>query len=180
MNAAPMLRACPPDDQGVVAWFHEATQSVRGSGDFEVRRGRTPMARLLARLLGLPHQGRNVPITVRITRQGDREIWERSFAGRLYVTEQIRQGPIRLERIGPIRLRFRLEPGPRRLFFRHEGSSLLVRGIAVKLPAFLAPRFSARAEERGEDAFCVTVRISVPIAGPLLTYRGIVRVEEET
>lgn len=121
-----------------------------------------------------------MPVGVHIARNGDREVWTRSFGHQVFVTEQLREGPIRVERVGVLRLRFRLHALDERLLFLQEEAGLCLGRLIMRLPSRLAPRFIAYAEPRGEGAFHVSVRISAPLARPLLSYNGVVTVKEET
>src|SRR5215207_8392876 len=82
---------------------------ARGAGVFAVRRGEGRVARVVARLLGLPEGGDGVPLLLSVEPHGGGERWRRNFAGREFVTEQSEHaGPLLLERTGPFELLFRL------------------------------------------------------------------------
>lgn len=152
---------------------------ARSSGTFVVRRGEGRVARLVARLLGLPEAGEAVPLRLTVTPHGGGERWHRAFAGKDFVTEQrAHAGPLLAERTGPFELLFRLTVEGGALVYSQEGAFLRVRGLRVRLPRRLAPRVGAweRAEGRGVR---VCVRVSTPLSGTLIEYEGQVVWEEE-
>lgn len=158
--------------------FHRC---ARGSGVFAVRRGEGRVARLVARLLGLPEGGEAVPLLLSVEpRSGGGERWRRSFAGREFVTEQgEHEGALMAERTGPCELLFRLKAEGGALIYRQERAALCVGSLRVRLPALLAPRVEAweRADVAG-GGVRVSVRVEAPLCGPLISYEGLVRTEE--
>src|SRR5580765_2882827 len=92
-------------------------------GLFRVRRGRTLPARMLARLLGLPAEGRSIPVRLHVQVAGEGERWERTFGSRVLATAQY-PGPAGLlaERFGAVELRFRLEARRGVLAYRSTGA----------------------------------------------------------
>jgi hypothetical protein len=154
--------------------FHLGAETVRGSGTFAVRWGRAFPARILARLLRLPREGPTVPVRVEIERMGDREVWRRWFAGRPYVTRQSRRGPIRIERIGALEIRYRLQATRHEVRHVQERACVRVGRLAVPLPRHLSPMVTAWAAGQEGDRFFVAVRVRAPLVGPLLSYAGYV------
>jgi hypothetical protein len=154
---------------------------ARGAGVFAVRRGEGRVARVVARLMGLPQSGEAVPLLLSIEPHGGGERWRRNFDGREFVTEQRESaGPLLAERAGPFELLFRLCVEAGALVYRPEGAALRVGILRVRLPRLLAPRVEAR--ERADEGGGVRVEVCVtaPLAGLLIRYEGLVRTEEET
>jgi hypothetical protein len=152
---------------------------ARGAGVFAVRRGEGRLARLVARLLGLPRSGEAVPLLLCVEPHAGGERWRRNFAGSEFVTEQSgHEGALLLERTGPFELRFRLKVEGGALSYRQEDAALRVKSLRVKLPRLLAPRVEAR-ERADEGGVRVTVRVTSPLTGPLIRYEGVVRTEED-
>jgi hypothetical protein len=152
---------------------------ARGAGLFAVRRGEGRLARIVARLMGLPLGGEAVPLLLSVEPHGEGERWRRNFAGRDFVTEQSEHaGPLLAERTGPFELLFRLKVEGGALAYRHEGAALRVRSLRMSLPRLLAPRVEAweRADEGGVR---VCVCVTAPLVGLLIRYEGLVRTEEE-
>jgi hypothetical protein len=152
---------------------------ARGSGLFAVRRGEGRVARVVARLLGLPEGGEAVPLLLSVEPHESGERWRRNFAGREFVTEQGEHaGALMAERTGPFELLFRLSVEGGALAYRQEGAFLRVSKLRVRLPRLLAPRVEAweRADEGGVR---VSVRVTAPLTGPLISYEGLVGLKEE-
>ncbi|MFL6333733.1 MAG: DUF4166 domain-containing protein [Pyrinomonadaceae bacterium] len=152
---------------------------ARGAGTFAVRRGEGHGARVVARALGLPQSGEAVPLLLSVETHGGGERWRRNFAGKEFVTEQGEQAAgLLAERTGPFELLFRLTAEGGALAYRQEGAALRVGGLRVRLPRLLAPHVEAweRAEEGGVR---VSVRVTAPLFGPLISYEGLVSLKEE-
>jgi hypothetical protein len=158
--------------------FHAT--AVRAAGTFAVRRGRGRLARLLARLMGLPESGEAVPLLLRVTPRPGGERWRRSFAGRDFITEQSAGARSLLaERAGPVEMLFRLNAEGGALVYKHEALVLRAGPLRVPLPRRLAPRVEAseRAGE-GDKGVRVSVRVTAPLVGLLIQYEGLVTTEE--
>lgn len=141
-------------------------------GSAEVATGGA-LARWLGRLLGFPPAGREVPLTVTIERlmapDGPCEIWTRDFGGSRF-SSRLRSDDTGLihERIGPAEIA--LKPG-------REGDSLALPAIAGRIgplrwPRFLLPRSQAREYADTEGRFHFDVKLTLPVLGLLVHYRG--------
>jgi hypothetical protein len=155
--------------------FHRC---ARGAGVFAVRRGEGRLARVVARLMGLPGSGEAVPLLLSVEPHGGGERWRRNFAGKEFVTEQGgHAGALMAERTGPFELLFRLTAEGGALAYAQVGAALRVRSLRVRLPRLLAPRVVAweRADEGGVR---VSVCVTAPLIGLLIRYEGLVRTED--
>ena len=153
---------------------------ARGEGVFAIRRGEGRVARVVARLMGLPRSGEDVPLLLSVEPHSGGERWRRNFAGKEFVTEQGEHaGPLLAERTGPFKLLFRLSVEGGALAYRSEGAALSAGRLRVKLPSLLAPRVEAweRADEGG--GVRVTVCVTAPLTGLLIRYEGLVRMKEK-
>ncbi|HEX8285318.1 MAG TPA: DUF4166 domain-containing protein [Pyrinomonadaceae bacterium] len=152
----------------------------RATGKFAVRRGEGRVARVVARLLGLPLAGEAVPLLLTVTPEATGgERWRRAFDGRDFVTVQSEHaGSLLAERTGPFELLFRLTVEGGALAYRREGAALRAGRLRLRLPRSLAPSVEAleRADGRGVR---VSVRVTAPLVGLLIEYEGLVRMEEE-
>jgi hypothetical protein len=83
------------------------------------------------------------------------------------------------ERIGVLEFRFRLEASQESLVFRQVEAAVVFRSLRVRIPAPWAPRVEAREDPAGARRIGIRVRVVVPVLGPLLTYEGIIDVEEQ-
>ncbi|HEX8190154.1 MAG TPA: DUF4166 domain-containing protein [Pyrinomonadaceae bacterium] len=154
---------------------------ARGGGTFAVRRGGGRLSRVVARLMGLPEGGEAVPLLLSVEPHGGGERWRRNFAGREFVTEQGEHaGALMAERAGPFELLFRLNVEGGALAYHQEGAFIRVRSLRVRLPRLLAPRVEARERAaEGGGGVRVSVRVTAPLFGPLISYEGLVVLKED-
>jgi hypothetical protein len=123
-----------------------------------------------------PAAGEAVPLELVITRSEAEEVWERCFGGRLLLTTQSAAGPALLcERMGPFDLLCTLEVSGGRLSFRQHSFALRAGPLALRLPAWLAPRLDSVTWAEG-DSVRVVVEISTAYAGLVVGYDGCVPV----
>jgi hypothetical protein len=153
--------------------FHRGADPVHGRGQFEIRRGSTIAARLLAELLRLPKSGSAVPVAVRIDRTGHGiSVWTRTFDRRRMVSRQHRAGARVIEQIGPVELVFRETVATEQIGYEQLGIRLRLFGRSVPLPAGACPHIRAVARACGQSRFRVAVTVALPRGKPLLTYSG--------
>ncbi|HEY1069843.1 MAG TPA: DUF4166 domain-containing protein [Thermomonas sp.] len=148
--------------------LHAVRGTVRYAGMATVERGGNPLARLGARITGLPKPGRDVPITVEFVADAKRETWRRAFGGmRMQTRLAFKAGQLR-ERLGPLHFRYRLHPGSEALWWQVAG--VRVFGL-VPLPAgwFEGVRCRER-EHDGRYEFLVEARL--PLVGLVIRYEG--------
>jgi Domain of unknown function (DUF4166)/Saccharopine dehydrogenase NADP binding domain len=152
--------------------MHDLDGELTAQGMATVDRGCGLVARLLARVMGFPPAGNDVPVTVSFSLRDGREHWKRTFAGHSFASTQ-EQGRGRFERLlcerfGPLNIGMALvvEADRMRLVIRRWSFC----GIA--LPLVLAPRSDAYelADEQGRFNF--HVEISHPLMGLIVAYRG--------
>ena len=73
--------------------FHEFPGGGQATGNFEIVRGSSLIARMIATLQRLPHSGTDVPLKLKIVVAGNCECWVRDFDGRcLHSTQSKRNG----------------------------------------------------------------------------------------
>ena len=150
--------------------LHSAQDVESFSGIAQVTRGSSPLARLAAWFFGFPPAGEDVPLAVTKTRIDDGEIWERSFAGRVFrshctpATEPYRY-----------RERFWLFNYEQDLPVEQGSLHLPVRRgwfLGIPIPRFLLPRSDSR-EYAVDGQFHFDVALSAPLGGGLIVrYRG--------
>jgi Domain of unknown function (DUF4166)/KR domain len=153
--------------------FHNPDAPPVWSGRAEIEAGRGLIPRLIARVIGLPRGGSDIPITVTIDREikGDRlsETWTRDFGGmRFRSTMSCAARGQATERFGALTFDLGLAAENGRILFPVTGWRIR----PLRLPAVLAPRSVAHeaADERGRFRF--DVRMSLPFFGLLAHYRG--------
>ena len=85
-----------------------------------------------------------------------------------------------IDRFRLIAFYFRLELSNGGILHKHVHTYLVFGSLQFRLPRFLAPRVISHEEpDSSEDASTITVSLSVPLIGHLLTYGGIVRPVKE-
>lgn len=143
----------------------------RARGRFHVRHGRSPLVRVISRIVGLPREGRDVPFSLEITRQAQHDVWVRRFDGRRLRTLERRGVWPPIERFGLLEFVYEAD-ADERLTMRSISVRLRLGPVAVPLPHVLAPRDFASVEARGERAVHVSVRAELPFLGLLIAYEG--------
>jgi len=160
--------------------LHPAGSAVRGAGLFDVTRGGSLAARLLASLMRLPAEGRGVPVVLTVGPEGaGGERWHRDFDGKTFVTHQREHPPgLLADRAGAVEMYFRMEAEGEALIYRQAGVRLRLGRLRVPVPRALAPRIEAREwAEAGDPRVCVRVSVGAPLVGPLITYEGKIGLE---
>jgi len=156
--------------------MHDLTGALNAAGLAEVERGTSWLARLIARVIGFPQPGRDIPLTVsfHVLAQADgheREHWKRAFAGQAFASTQ-EEGRGRFERLlcerfGPCNFAMALvcEDDRMRLVLRHWTL------LGVPMPLALAPLIDAYESAEG-GCFHFHVAIAHPLSGLIVRYRG--------
>ncbi|MBY5538436.1 DUF4166 domain-containing protein [Rhizobium leguminosarum] len=146
------------------------------SGRARIERGGGLLARIVAGVIGFPRAGEDVPVTVRLAVDGDKEIWTRDFGGKIFRSIQLegkgRDQHLLAEVFGPFRVLMALVPDGEKL-------RLVVRGwrfCGIPLPMFLAPGGDTYEEER-DGRFHFHVEISGRLTGLVVRYTGWLVVE---
>ena len=158
---------------------HASDATIRAHGCLRVAHGRSPAARFLAWLLRLPRAGDAAKTRLVITPRADGEDWLRTFDDRRLHTRQYEAGDGELaERVGLLEFRFRLEVSQGSLLFRQVDAALMLGSLRLPLPAAWTPEIEAREEPAGARQIRIHVRVVLPALGPLLTYEGLIHIEE--
>ena len=126
--------------------FHSRPGGGRASGTVTVRHE----IGLLARLLGFPAPGDNIPVQLEVVSGENEEVWIRSFGGVVRKSIQSRSGDLLLERAGPVRVFFRVLADETEMRFESQSARLWM------IPLPLRVRATARGIESGWE-FEVTV-----------------------
>lgn len=130
----------------------------------------SPLAALVARIVGFPGEQTDCEAEVRIDAEGDRSIWWRRIGGRSFssVLSRPAEGGRVVERFGPLSFRLRLVPEGEWLTYIVEGW----RMGPIPLPRALAPRTRTHERIDAEERFVFDVEISAPLIGRLVRYCG--------
>ena len=146
-------------------------QGGRFRGRAVVERGRNPLGRLVATLLGLPPAGEHA-VDVSITEEDGVERWSRTYDGREMLSFQ-REGRGRaahtvVERFGPFAVWLALSVEGDRLRYTTRGWTVL----GLRLPGALAPGGDVFEWVDGHGRFNFHVDMRAPGFGRLVRYRG--------
>lgn len=145
--------------------------SARGRG--RVCRASNLPGRLLANFLGMPAEASDIAVETSFTLEDGVESIMRNYGGSILTTHQaLAPGStagqrLLLERFGPMKLFIRLEGDEAGITFHLQRCSLL----GLPLPAFLAPRLTARERVTG-GKYHYFVQVALPLLGRLIEYEG--------
>jgi hypothetical protein len=147
---------------------------------FRVAHGTNAAARLFARLLGFPRPGDAIDTTLVVTAAANgNEQWQRTFAGCRFDSRQYPDGHGGfVERFGAIEFAFRRDALNGGVAYTQTSTALVVGPIRIPLPRWCAPRISAREDVLGPRLRRVTVRVDAPVFGTLLTYTGMIDLDD--
>ncbi len=150
--------------------MHDIAAVAKADGVAEIIRGRSPTARVIGRLAGLPAAGSEVPVTVLFAPRDGAELWRRTFGGVSFQTI-LTASPDRcghlVERLGPMRFLLRVPIDDQGLIM------VLVRMTVFGLPVPKALWPAIEASERVEQGqFAFDVSVSAPLGGLIIRYRG--------
>jgi uncharacterized protein DUF4166 len=158
---------------------HNTESVVHAHGLLRVEYGQSAVARLLARVLRLPRPSAAADTRLVVTARAGGEEWERTFDGLRFVTRQDNADDFELaERFGVLEFRFRLDVTDGSLVYVQRRVSLRCGRFRLRIPAAWAPRVEAREDPAGPARVNIHVRVVLPGVGLLMTYGGVVHVEE--
>lgn len=146
--------------------MHDVLRDGGAHGRATVTRGKHPLARIIARIVGFPPEGEH-DVHVHFTERNGVETWTRSFSGRRFYSRLSAPDGILTERFGPLAFEFDLPSD-------HTDLTMVMRGWKLgplPLPLFLAPRSEAREWEEN-SRFHFDVPIALPGIGLIVHYKG--------
>jgi hypothetical protein len=169
----PAFASLPPR----VRELHGGASARRWTGQAAVRRGTGVMARVIAGIFGFPNPASQVSVTVAFSPSDGVERWTRCFDGKAFSSVQScgagKNQYLLVERFGIAAFALALVIDGDRLFFVPRRWSML----GVPMPGFLLPGGSSfESEEQGQ--FCFNIEISVPFAGLIVAYKGMLTPEK--
>ncbi len=154
-----------------VAELHSSAEERSWSGEAAVERGRGLLARLAAAIVGFPRAGASIPVTVAFAAEQGGERWTRDFGGRRFSSLQSagtgRNDYLLVERFGPAAFAMALVVTNGRLNLVPRRWTL----FGLPMPQFLMPN-GPGFEADHEGKFHFNVRISAPVVGLIVAYRG--------
>lgn len=154
--------------------MHQPLGPTRARGTATVERGGSWLAGLIGRLMGFPPAG-SYRCEVLFEPDGGREVWTRSFGPHRFSSEMsASRGGLLVERFGPMRFHFALE------VTGEGGLEMDLRRwtfLGLPMPRILGPRIAA-SEAAEDNAFRFDVAVAMPLVGPVVHYRGVLRLVE--
>jgi hypothetical protein len=154
--------------------LHGSNAPRQWQGFAEVRRGRGVAAALIAALVGFPKTASRMPVTVTFSPKHGGENWVRSFDGTPFSSMQSagtgKDRHLLVERFGMASFSLALVLDDDRLLLIPRRWSLL----GLPMPRFLLPTGASFETER-DGQFCFDVKISMPLIGLIVAYRGSLR-----
>jgi hypothetical protein len=148
-----------------VKTFHEEGGTWAGTAN--IRRGKHPLAHLVARQTGFPPAGENVAVTVTVKQTEKAEIWTRDFGGHVLSSRQEIVDNTLVETFGQTRVTLDLKATHDRLSI----TPIKWTVLGLPMPNFLLPRGETFEAADGER-FLFNVTITAPIIGLIVAYRG--------
>jgi len=151
--------------------LHTDTDGRMVRGRAQVDRGRNPLARLVAAIVGFPKASEDVAVEVQFTHRNGGELWQRSFDGRSFETFQ-KEGTrafehLLSERFGPLEFGLALILKDEKLWLK----TIAWRAFGIPMPRFLAPSGDAY-EHVVDGRFHFYVEIKHWLTGLIVRYRG--------
>ena len=147
--------------------IHEVFRDGGASGRAEVSRGQGLLARLVAKAGGFPSAGEH-RLHVAFEECEGRERWTRDFSGQRFSSRLSERRGLLVERFGLLSFGFDLPSDG-------SGLEMVMRRWWLgpfPMPMTLAPCAPAREWQDEEGRFRFDVRISLPLIGPVVHYRG--------
>lgn len=153
-----------------------AVRTGHRTGGGQMLRGRarvdgaeSPAGAIVAALFRLPRAIADVPVTVTMLAEGNREIWIRNFGGRRF------RSVLAAQPSGGLTERFGLLTFDLDVPTSERGLAMTITGCRVgpiRIPQVLSPTTEAREDVDEEGRFRFDVTIALPFVGRLVRYRG--------
>jgi hypothetical protein len=147
---------------------HSPDPACELKGEVDIDGAESWLGGIVAWLFGFPSEGRGLPASVTIEREGDGEIWIRRFGDTAFESHLSTASSGLCERFGP--LRFDLDARA-----DTQGFELSIRGarmFGVPLPRILTPNTRASASVDAHGRYFFDVLITLPVVGRIVRYRG--------
>jgi hypothetical protein len=146
---------------------HEPALTRVFNGRCRIERGTGLLSRAIGRLMRFPAAGVDLPVSVRMQRRGEADVWLRDFNGSALTSTLRVDGDELLERMGPASFRFRLRvEGPA---INWQLTRMKVLGIPV--PRRWYPTLLAHEAADGER-YLFSAGAAHPLIGLLIHYQG--------
>lgn len=151
--------------------FHGLVKPRTWDGIAQIHRGNHPVARLIAYLIGFPEPSPAAPVSVTVTPVDGIERWTRTFGTKTFSSVQsmgtARDAHLVVERFGPMAFSLALIVEGDRLILRPRRWTF----FGLPMPRALLPQDDSH-ETEIDGRFHFDVRISAPVIGLIVAYRG--------
>ena len=151
--------------------LHKIGTGRNFTGRCKITRGTNPLSHLAAAVFCFPKVGDDIPVSVSLTRKGNKELWVRNFNGRKMRSTQEagtgRQSRLIIERFGPVAVALAVIIKDGRLYLKTKSWSVL----GVPMPRALMPGGDVF-EHSADNRFNFHVDICAPIIGRIVKYEG--------
>mgnify|MGYP000887922834 CR=1 FL=1 len=157
----------------IITQFHDSSLSPVWQGEARVTRSGGWLPLIMGWIIGLPPAAEKTPVHVTVEREADgSERWTRSFAGCAFHSI-MNHGPDNSfwERFSPLNFKLKLRVADGRLIYPITSARLL----SLPVPRFLLPKTEAFETVDAEGRFVFDVKITLPLGGLLVHYRGWLR-----
>jgi hypothetical protein len=116
----------------VLREFHAVAGERRALGKVAIRHQHP----WLARLVGFPEEGTDVPLRLHVAATEDREVWTRWFGDSMRRSVQWASGDLLVEKAGPVRIGLRISAGPAGMRFESRSASLWGIPLPLRMNAW--------------------------------------------
>jgi len=151
--------------------LHRIGEGKTFLGRCKVTRGSNPLSHIVATILRFPKASPDSPVKVVLTKDGDKEVWERFFDGKRMMSTQEagrgKQSRLVVERFGPIAVHLAILVQDGQQILKTTGWSI----FGVPLPRALVPGGEVF-EHDADGRFNFHVDMVAPLIGRLVKYEG--------
>lgn len=116
----------------VLREFHAAAGQKRAVGTVAIRHERP----WLARLVGFPAEGTDIPLRLQVDAAEDREVWTRWFGDSMRRSVQWASGDVLVEKAGPVRIGLRISASATGMRFESKSASLWGIPLPLRMDAW--------------------------------------------
>ncbi len=150
------------------------------NGVFRIAYGNEWVAKKLARLSDLPQAAEAADIRLKIFSEDAGDRWERQFDGRAFTTNQWKgKNGFLVERFGEWELHFKLRVKEGNLFYDQTHARLCLGALHIPMPLAFAPHVTANETQHDPARVLVSVVVTLPLIGLLISYEGYLNVNEK-
>jgi hypothetical protein len=148
------------------------------NGIFRITHGTGWAAKKMARWSDLPQAAIAAGTRLKIFSEDSGERWERQFDGKAFTTRQWKgKDGFLVERFGEWELYFKLRVKEGNLFYDQSRARLCVGALHIPIPLAYGPRVVAKEMHDSGARVRVSVIVTLPLVGLLISYEGYLNVK---